>query len=807
MLQIVSGEALAEGAGLGDFDASLVAAEGHAAEAQPPAWRYLLGGVADIEIGKLPDRQIVLPGMKVSRQHCKLVRVNFGPSCWKIVDNGSRNGVVVNGVRIAEHELRNGDLIAIGEHFFKYEVEAEAPAVSVVQAPQALVGTTSDAVVDEAQIASPAVVAAAIAGGQLCPSCQKALAPNSKICIDCGIHVVTGRPLITRMGIDEEELYAAAYQVIRYASYLIRFQPLPMPIRSEAYGAKKPYAIWTIAIVTTLMSLVYFFMRYPGVHELNLDRPGTELMLFSPWVTSVPVTLETVSPNAVQDIARRITPLDREELEDKYDPNGQMSDRQLAAHLLVDAHNYTHGNFHWYQLFTHMFLHEPTSFIGFLLHLGPNMVFLLVFGTRVNALLGDLATTVLYFVVGICAAVTHLVAMGAHGDVGMVGASGAIFGLAGIYLILFPVHKVICAVWLRIGILIRRLLLYKIFAVRGFWILLIYFAFNLLLGLISARMKGNGGGIAYWAHIGGFTSGVVIGLAIMFSRQFNANNGDLLSIVLGKFSWLLIGKPSQWKDRKQSLLGTLTFAGGALCLLVAAMLVVGFYDPRTPQEKMFAQLMAGMNVSSSTGSDSSRADPSGADSPNSGTPAPENAAGGKSAPAATQPQAENVAFTANSSPAPEKPPDGASETEIVGGNGGIGYMRVDANRRPVIGFAIKVGESGGHDTIGRCDPIYDLNGAPRSSDVTVCVARDGYVVSGIVVNGKEETDGVEIIFAKKMQGGVDAGDTYTSEWFGDEEGSDQTQLAGHGENVIGIVGRQGQNNEAIGLVIDAGKGN
>jgi hypothetical protein len=141
---------------------------------------------------------------------------------------------------------------------------------------------------------------------------------------------------------------------------------------------------------------------------------------------------------------------------------------------------------------------------------------------------------------------------------------------------------------------------------------------------------------------------------------------------------------------------------------------------------------------------------------------------------------------------------------MVGGNRGNPYVRVDKNRRPVIGFAIKTGERSDHDTIQRCDPIYEVNGEERPSDVLVCVGREGYVVSGIVVNKREGADGLQIIFAKKTEGGVDTNDSYSSEWFGDDEGSDQTQLAGHGEKVIGTIGRQGENNDAMGLVIDSG---
>jgi len=119
VLQIVSGEALADGAGTGDFDAALDLQAGPKLSAS----RFLLGGVKDIEIGKLASCPIVLPGEMVSRRHCRLVRIDFGPPRWKIVDQNSTNGLIVNGQRISELELSDGDLIEIGEYTLRYTVE------------------------------------------------------------------------------------------------------------------------------------------------------------------------------------------------------------------------------------------------------------------------------------------------------------------------------------------------------------------------------------------------------------------------------------------------------------------------------------------------------------------------------------------------------------------------------------------------------------------------------------------------------------------------------------------------------------
>jgi len=196
-------------------------------------------------------------------------------------------------------------------------------------------------------------------------------------------------------------------------------------------------------------------------------------------------------------------------------------------------------------LITHAFLHDTSSIYNFIMHLAGNMLFLLVFGTRVNALIGNIATAILYPILAVCAAWAHILSLGNTLSGPMVGASGAIMGLAGMYLILFPVHKVFCAMWISIFLRFRRYFGCKIFPLRGFWVLLIYFGYDLLMSAISAHF-GTSSGVAHWAHIGGFTCGMAISLMILFSRQFNTRGGDLFSVALGKYAWPLIGKPSRW---------------------------------------------------------------------------------------------------------------------------------------------------------------------------------------------------------------------------------------------------------------------
>jgi hypothetical protein len=126
-------EELPDGGGAGDFDSRLIVSKGP----QRLGEQILLGGVQEITIGKQPDRTIVLAGTQVSRAHCKLVRIDFGPSRWELHDNHSTNGLFVNGQRIAAQELQHGDVVKIGDFELQYVsslVPESAPEAAVAEA-------------------------------------------------------------------------------------------------------------------------------------------------------------------------------------------------------------------------------------------------------------------------------------------------------------------------------------------------------------------------------------------------------------------------------------------------------------------------------------------------------------------------------------------------------------------------------------------------------------------------------------------------------------------------------------------------
>ncbi len=153
-------------------------------------------------------------------------------------------------------------------------------------------------------------------------------------------------------------------------------------------------------------------------------------------------------------------------------------------------------------LFTSMFIH------GGLLHLGSNMLYLWIFGDNIENALGSLRFAFFYLLCGVGAALAQVLT-GPSSTIPMVGASGAISGVLGAYLVLFPKAQVETLVFLGYFLRLVRL---PAAAVLGMWILL-----QLLSGFASLGMEATGG-VAFFAHIGGFFSGIVLVLLLRRRR-------------------------------------------------------------------------------------------------------------------------------------------------------------------------------------------------------------------------------------------------------------------------------------------------
>jgi len=143
--------------------------------------------------------------------------------------------------------------------------------------------------------------------------------------------------------------------------------------------------------------------------------------------------------------------------------------------------------------FTSMFLH------GGWMHVIGNMWFLYIFGDNIEDYLGHFKYLVFYILVGLIAMITQVL-VGIHSTVPTVGASGAIAGVLGAYFILYPQAKVLT--WFFVFVL-----WVPAWIVLGYW-----FALQFLNGtatLLSFQGQ-NMGGVAFWAHVGGFVSGVLL---------------------------------------------------------------------------------------------------------------------------------------------------------------------------------------------------------------------------------------------------------------------------------------------------------
>jgi membrane associated rhomboid family serine protease len=150
----------------------------------------------------------------------------------------------------------------------------------------------------------------------------------------------------------------------------------------------------------------------------------------------------------------------------------------------------------WLTLFTSMFMH------GGLLHLGGNMLFLWIFGNNVEDSMGPVRYLIFYLIGGLAADASQIL-FSLNSTVPSIGASGAVAGVLGGYLLLFPRARVVTVVFIIFFFTILEL---PAIIFLGIWILQqgLFAYFDLL------QPEGGGGGVAYFAHIGGFVAGLLL---------------------------------------------------------------------------------------------------------------------------------------------------------------------------------------------------------------------------------------------------------------------------------------------------------
>ena len=165
------------------------------------------------------------------------------------------------------------------------------------------------------------------------------------------------------------------------------------------------------------------------------------------------------------------------------------------------AHGYIAGTGGYGTVLSSMFLH------GGWMHIVGNMLYLWIFGNNVEDSMGHLRFIIFYLFAGIAAAMTHVV-LNPAATAPTIGASGAISGVLGAYLVLFPRARVQTLVTL--GFFIRIVYLPA-------WVLLIFWIGLQLLNQSLAPEDPSTGGIAYAAHIGGFAAGIIL---LPFFRKY-----------------------------------------------------------------------------------------------------------------------------------------------------------------------------------------------------------------------------------------------------------------------------------------------
>ncbi len=148
-----------------------------------------------------------------------------------------------------------------------------------------------------------------------------------------------------------------------------------------------------------------------------------------------------------------------------------------------------------FRIFASMFMHSG------LLHIGGNMLYLWIFGDNVEDAMGHGVYFIFYLFGGLAATAAQF-AIDPSSNIPMLGASGAIAAVLGAYLILFPRSRVLTLIALGFFI---RLTMVPAIIVLGLWFILQLFSGVLSLGVASA------GGVAFFAHIGGFVFGLILG--------------------------------------------------------------------------------------------------------------------------------------------------------------------------------------------------------------------------------------------------------------------------------------------------------
>ena len=176
---------------------------------------------------------------------------------------------------------------------------------------------------------------------------------------------------------------------------------------------------------------------------------------------------------------------------------GPNLERALTGVAFIPARFWANPNLvqEFIRTMTSMFLH------GGWLHLGGNMLYLWIFGDNIEDRLGHTRYAIFYVLCGILATLAHAVAS-PMSRLPSIGASGAIAGVLGGYLVLFPHARVTTVIPIFVFVTVREI---PAIFVLGMWFVLQFFS-----GAASIGASQDVGGVAYFAHIGGFVAGMIL---------------------------------------------------------------------------------------------------------------------------------------------------------------------------------------------------------------------------------------------------------------------------------------------------------
>ncbi len=233
-----------------------------------------------------------------------------------------------------------------------------------------------------------------------------------------------------------------------------------IPWRVDVPQERLPAANWLIILTTVI---VFGMQVRDNIEEGRAETPAT----------------------AVRNQPRHQPPVDSAPARQSELPPREPPRKDITSRFMLDG-------WHLKGLLGYMWLH------GGLFHLLGNMWFLWLFGNAVCAKVGNVAYLFLYVTLGVIAAVAQLLAAPGPG----LGASGAVFGVVGMYLVFFPQND-ITFYWTL------RLLYWHEFTASGFWLVLFWALWSNLLGLFFGVPH-----VAYYAHLGGFAAGLAMAFGL-----------------------------------------------------------------------------------------------------------------------------------------------------------------------------------------------------------------------------------------------------------------------------------------------------